>query len=181
MNNVYFVVVRYNGLKGKVFKYILDVIESIETIEVKAIYGVKWNLEDKENNLLSFYEHKKSQDAINDIIRVNGLMMAAIILYDREPCDPPAGEKHPDFCTNWNATYIKRAVRSKYGNVVHVSDNTELAYGEIRKLLGLSKEKVDELVAGGKVDIREITTGNELARIFNKIKDGRKTLWTPEK
>ena len=178
--NVHFMVIRYNGLNEDVFKYIFETIKTIETVDVKAIYSVKWSKSEKQEKLLSFYDRIKDKKAIDDIMRVNGLMMVGVILYDSYPVDPPK-EDGPNSGKNWHMIRIKRIVRGKFGNVVHLSDTELLAYKEMKNLLGLSKADVSSIVSNDTISIKEITTNHEIATKMNKIADGREVLWKPKK
>lgn len=177
--NVHFLVIRYNGLKKEIFNCIFNVINEFETIKVKAVYSIKWNEDEKEEKLLSFYDHIRDEAAIKDIMEVNGLMMVGVILYDDNPVAPPK-EDGPNSGKNWHIIQIKRAIRGKFGNVVHLSDTEVLAYKQIKNLLGINKEEVNDIINSGIVNIKEITTHHEVATKMNKIKDGKEVLWTPE-
>lgn len=178
--NVHFMAIRYNGLKREVFKHIFDTIKSFKTISIKAVYSIRWNENEKEERLLSFYDHIKDEKAIENIMQVNGLMMVGVILYDSDPIYPPK-EDGPNSGKNWHIIRIKRIIRGKFGNVVHLSDTEVLAYKQMNNLLGLSKKEVDDIVNSGDVSIKEITTNHEIATNMNRIGDGREVLWTPKK
>jgi len=177
MSNVYFMIIRHNGLKEDIVKHIFNTIDECKTVEIKHIYYIKWSEDEKESSLLSLYDHITDEKAIEDIMDVNDVIMAGFILCDHVPI-PPLEKVASD---NWNVVTIKRTVRCKYGNVIHLSDTSEHAYNEIKKLLGLSREEVDEIVKRDKVSTEETTTHSELAEVFNKIKDGKEVLWTPKK
>jgi hypothetical protein len=177
--NIHFMVVRYNGLKKEIFNHILDTIRSFETVDIKAIYNIKWNEDEKEEKLLSFYDHISDEKAIKNIMQVNGLMMVGIILYDNDPIPPPK-EDGPNSGKNWHIIQIKRAIRGKFGNVVHLSDTEVLAFKQIHNLLGLSQNQIYTIINGSDTSIKEITTDNEIAINMNKIGDGGIVLWAPE-
>lgn len=175
--NVHFLVLRYNGLKEEIFKYVFETIKRYESIEVKAIYSIKWDESEKEEKLLSFYDHIKDENAIKDIMKVNDTIMLGVILYDHAPI--PSKEETSG--KNWHIIRIKRIIRGKYGNVVHLSDTEELAYKQIKNLLCLNKKDVAPILKSGGISIKEITTNHEAATRMNKIKDGREVLWSPKK
>jgi len=175
--NVYFLVLRYNGLKEEVFKYVFDTIKRYKSVDVKAIYSIKWAESAKEEKLLSFYDHIKDEKAIEDIMKVNGTVMLGVILYDNDPI--PSKEETSG--KNWHIIRIKRVIRGKFGNVVHLSDTEKLAYKQIKNLLGLSKKDVKPILESDSISIKEITTNHEAATRMNKIKNGREVLWSPKK
>lgn len=177
MGEVHFLVVRHNGLKEKVFKFVFDTIKRYESVDVKAIYSIKWDESEKEEKLLSFYDHIKDKEAIADIMKVNDTIMLGVILYDNDPI--PSKEKTSG--TNWHMIRIKRIIRNKFGNVVHLSDTEGLAYKQIKNLLGLTKEDAVLILKDDGISIKEITTNHETATRMNKIADGRKVLWSPKK
>lgn len=175
--NVHFLVLRYNGLKEEIFKFVFDTIARYESVDIKAIYSIKWDESEKEDRLLSFYDHIKSEEAIADIMKVNTSIMLGAILYDNDPI--PSKEKTSG--KNWHMIRIKRIIRGKYGNVVHLSDTQKLAYKQIRNLLGLTEEDVKPIIESDGISVKEITTNHEVATRMNRIQDGRKILWSPKK
>jgi len=175
--NVHFLVIRANGLKDNIYKFVFNTIKKYESIDIKAIYTIKWDEGEREENLLSFYDHIKDEEAIADIMKVNGSVMVGVILYDNDPI--PSKEETSG--TNWHIIRIKRIIRGKFGNVVHLSDTEELAYKQIKNLLGLDRDSVATILKESDVSIKEVTTNHESAVIMNRIKDGRKVLWTPKK
>lgn len=171
--NVYFMVIRYGGLKPAILKFILDTVSERDTVDVKAVYNIKWNASERKENLLSFYDHVSDKKAIKDIMEVNGLDMMAIILYDNQPTKPPL-EDGTNSGDNWNTILLKRIIRSKFGNVVHVSDTSVTAHDEIDKLLGLSKKELSKITKSDKINMSELSTNSYLAKYFNKDQDMEK-------
>jgi hypothetical protein len=163
---IYCMVIRYNGLKKNIFNYIFKTIDIYKSIEIKAIYNVKWSEEEKEEKLLSFYDHITSKEAIKDIMKVNGLLMVVMILYDSTPVEIPAREIVSG--KNWNMIRIKRRIRDKFGNVIHLSDSTMTAYDEIYKLLDINEKELLNIVMGDGININELATNSYLAKHFNK-------------
>jgi len=180
VNNIYFMIIRYNGLKKSIVDFIVKVIAEYESVKVKGMYFIEWSEEEKEEKLLKFYDHvRHDEEAVKNIMEVNGLIMVGIILYDNAPVDPPPTEKVSG--KNWNMISIKRKVRNKFGNVIHLSDSTETALNEINNLLNMNRDQIDEIVKREGSTVKSIFTNSELAERFNKIKSGDEVLWTPEK
>lgn len=175
--NVHFLVIRANGLKDHIYKFIFNTIKKYESIDIKAIYTVRWDDGDRKENLLSFYDHIRDEKAIADIMKVNGSVMVGVILYDNDPI--PSKEETSG--KNWHIIRIKRIIRGEFGNVVHLSDTEELAYKQIKNLLNLDRDNVASILKEKKISIKEVTTNHEVAIVMNKIKDGREILWTPKK
>jgi predicted XRE-type DNA-binding protein len=176
-DNVHFLVLRANGLREDIFQFVFDTIKRYDSIDIKAIYSVKWDESERKEKLLSFYDHIKDKAAIEDIMKVNDAIMLAVILYDNDPI--PSKEKTSGI--NWHIIRIKRIIRAKFGNVVHLSDTEELAYKQIKNMLGLDRSDVAEVIKSEGISVREVSTNHEVVTTMNKIKDGKEVLWTPGK
>lgn len=178
--NIYFMVIRYNGLNDVAVNYIMETVSKYNSIVIKGVYPIEWSQQEKKDNLLNFYKHVDNNEIIvKNILEVNGLIMVGMVLLDNNPIPPPVTEKVSG--KNWNMISIKRSIRNKFGNVIHLSDSTETAYNEIYKLLSMKKNEVDILIKNKYITFGSTTTNNSLAKQFNKIKSGTEVLWTPTK
>lgn len=170
-----FFIIRYNG-----FQYFEEILKFINSeqfhFKVIGIYGVKWKESTRIPKLKILYPHKiNDRISFKDIIDRNRNQLIAIICNDLHPL-PSTPDTHSD---NHNTVTVKRHFRSKYRNIIHVSDNEQLAYNEIQSVLNIEPVDIKRMIINHKSFIGLCDSSSEFIKIFNKIEDGRQVLWKP--
>jgi len=170
-----FFMLRYNGIP-----YTQEIIDYIQgnqfDYRIIGVFGIKWKLKETESKLKEIYSHKLNDSkAFQDILNRNKNILVGIICvdYNAKHATP---DTHSD---NMNTVVVKRYFRTKYGNIMHVSDTEPLAYKEIQQTLGFNRSEIACLIRGSVPTIGLCESNDRLVEVFNKIEDGRLTLWKP--